>query len=579
MSDPWSRPVSGRDAATPRVEPIEIELIGSPTEPGHETTGVSREPATPNWRRIVAMASLAGVAAGLVAGAFVLTRDGETADEPPTTTVDPESLATLITTPPTLPPVVEDVPATSPPTSEIVPEEGPAVTIAPPRELRLVEFPVVVDSAEIADRFEFRAVDAADARRTTLTADQPDAARPTDVTIDYDPDPGLFRATYRYPSQTVVIIDAVTGVTFMAEGRPTGDNVGSGWRRFDADGADVDTGVYFRNLLLGPVRTDGLQGADVEEGDVVQLDDGRTARRFTVTLPASDAWNFVDPADDATVTYDVYVTADGEVALVQGINEIDGLDTLISLRFESAPDVEITLPDPATVVSDEMAPDPAGAVATTDELRPAYPDAPGTAVDAATVEAALDLLVADPPTSSSVVVRQPSDTLRFVGSLDSATLRRLLRSSSDRFPIATTQIDARDTSTTYYDAGLGIGWTSHPYGDVPPIDLRLITGPIAAGALVRLEVVGEGQRVQLDDGTVADEFRVTFPSGMISLPFVTGVPLSSRRAVDAFVYVSDGEVVEVQILANVDPPAVYVQRFTLGGDPVSIELPADALPG
>lgn len=123
--------------------------------------------------------------------------------------------------------------------------------------------------------------------------------------------------------------------------------------------ADLDVGPFLEQLLLGPVRSDTIEGADVRAGSLSVLGRaGPVVRRFDVAMPpdatsapafpllgnsdrsATDGGPF--PPDSAE--FQVFVTARPSVTVVTGRVVIDGQPNVLIHRFETLDDAQIDVP-------------------------------------------------------------------------------------------------------------------------------------------------------------------------------------------------------------------------------------------
>jgi hypothetical protein len=174
-----------------------------------------------------------------------------------------------------------------------------------------------------------------------------------DVTVLRDPVSDRFELTVDSgEGPSTAIVDADSGLTyFTTDGRR--------WSSFDT--VDIaarfglsDIGELYQRLLVGPLRPDTIDLAELAVTDPVVADDGDTLGGFRVRLPADAVplWRVhhfapvseFDPRGWPTsMVYDVYVSDDVEV--VTGVSDIGGVPQLVEHEIERLPArVPITLP-------------------------------------------------------------------------------------------------------------------------------------------------------------------------------------------------------------------------------------------
>jgi hypothetical protein len=149
------------------------------------------------------------------------------------------------------------------------------------------------------------------------------------------------------------VVDIATETTYYSVGADDWATISN---RPDADQIGVaDIGVLLDRLILGPLRTDTFDRAEIEPAGSVTIDTER-AHAFVVAMPgaAIPEWQLYffgpvgefDPTDRPTsLVYDVYVTADGRLSRVIGVADVGGVAQLVDHRIEVlVPPIEIELP-------------------------------------------------------------------------------------------------------------------------------------------------------------------------------------------------------------------------------------------
>lgn len=335
MSDPWSRPTDDGEAPPPD-HVLEIELDG----PGG---AVDRSPDAPpadqpNWRKVVAVSSIAGLALGaIVAAVIVSSGDDDSDDDSSRPGADESAYETAITTPETLPPVVVD-------TTDV----APVISGRPDLPL---ELPPYEDALIPTDRLgdfvlDAELIGAQPADRVEIEVTNEDGLGATTAVIEYDADEDRYLATFdqRGPVQRL-LIDVSSDTLYVMNGaRSSGQWEVPEWDVLADDGA----AEIYRNLLLSPIRPGTLSSAAISAGMGVILESGVTARRFRVAMPAVAIPEWTSGSEQATPgashVLEAYVDEDGRLAVVQGTVVVDGNRQLIVYRFDHDADVTIDLP-------------------------------------------------------------------------------------------------------------------------------------------------------------------------------------------------------------------------------------------
>lgn len=333
MSDPWSRPTDEK-AVPPPDDVIEIELDGPS---GAETPSATAPPTyQPNWRKIVAVSSVAGVALGLIAAAIIVT-DDDSGEDPPRPGGE-ESEESAITTPDTLPPVVVDTTVAS-----------PVISGRPDLPLELPTYQDAAMPADILDNFVLDAdlIAASPADRVEIQTTTEDGLGPTSAVIEYDAANDRYLATFdqRGPTQRLLIDAADETLYFMERARDSGE-----WQVIAGDNAAESAAEIYRSLLLSPIRPDTLASAATSAETGVILDSGVVARRYRVALPsvAIPEWTAGDDnraPPGASHVFEAYVDESGRLAVVQGTVVVDGNRQMIVYRFDHNADVTVDLPE------------------------------------------------------------------------------------------------------------------------------------------------------------------------------------------------------------------------------------------
>jgi hypothetical protein len=592
VSDPWARP-GGAGRRSAAAEVIEIDLVGSSDdtiEPGG--TGGATPP--PNWRKVVALSSVAGLVLGAIVATVVMVGDD---DEPPSPTSLPrEQLAALVTTPPTLPPIdgLDDASVDDAGVDDAGVDAGRGTADGPDRAASVVsipEFPATfAGDGSAPDPAELVPPGTELSRRVTIVSQRSTGGEPIQTRIAYDAESGRYELVVDLPVGTGrTIYDPATRSLFEQE--PSMASVDS-WRRRDADAAfaglltslGITVDEYFEQLLLGPVRADDLDGAvSVATDDFTYEVAGFDTQRFIVTLPLDSVgvWQTSRRAPGIRV-YEVYVDDVGRILRTQGITSGD--DDVVALQHVvSYPDdVPIALPDPDTVTdpdgdeaqANDRAPD---GDLTAESLRPTYgelADLTDIDVDQFDVGVAFGHLFSSPPAASTVDVIWADGGQRFVSQRDDVNDRRSMLVTSVVSDDVTIQIDDGASATILLTDDQRRNWTRLSNTGLGsrrlPVDERLISGPLLPATVDRAEIE-PGRFVALADGTVAREVRLLVEPGVVTLPSIVPIELDVEEPVEVHVYVGAGVVHEIHVLSNTSAQ-IFVQTFDLRAEP-EIGLP------
>jgi hypothetical protein len=353
---------------TPPAE-FEIELTRADGSPLHSEPGGS--PAAPtNWRRVVAIASLVGVALGVAIGVLAAQDDGD--DGPPagaTTTLGPDSIDNRITTPPTVPPLrALPAPDVTPGTPSAEPQGTSSQSWSlfdqvsvPIFERYDGEVPATLRGFDLDTAIERLTNDVPRRGTTHLELGVKGFVRDYSFVRDVEND--------RYSLTVDVdvangVLDESTGTLFWDFSSPT---AGEQWIPVDAPAEaeyfEVDTlGDLYDRLLAGPVRVDTISTSEVIPGEFVLIDDDAAlARAFTVDVEgaAIPEWQIYAlgpthefaPSDRPTrMIYTVYVDEVSEIRRVVGLSDLGGIPQLVVHDIEPiANPVAIELPAPETI--------------------------------------------------------------------------------------------------------------------------------------------------------------------------------------------------------------------------------------
>lgn len=348
---------------------IEIPLTGTGGEPGSPGEPSPSEPT--DWRRLVAIASLAGTALGVVVSVVILTSDGDDRP-PPSTTVAPDAIAELITTPPTLPrPGVADLAEMDGTTSQDRSLFDPDPSIAAP------QYPSLGLPDEALDRFDLAGatarLDIDVARRSTTRYEIGRGGFVIDVAIGRDPANDRYELVIDGDADRIrVVVDVATGTGYVQRSAEP-----DAWRAVALDvlSPREDFAALLGRLLLGPVRTDTLSGATlVAPGDAVAIADGAApARRFSVLLTAGQVPEWAryrlgpvgdapPPLDDDPILFFTYVSEADQIVEVSGTFPFGNTEQLVVHRIETLPpSFEVEVPDvPPTTAPQGDAPSRVG---------------------------------------------------------------------------------------------------------------------------------------------------------------------------------------------------------------------------
>lgn len=330
------------------------------------------EPAPPNWRRIVGLASLGGIVLGILLSVvligFVWDDDDEPADGiagDPSTTVAEFDVATLITTPPTLDPLV-----LTPPTETGPPPRGPLnlPTTTPIENFgTLPSYPAYTGVPEGGlDSFDLPAAVASlgeDLARRSLTHVEVGSSYAVDVTVVRDPINNRYSAEVsRVFGSQRAIVDVDAGLTYFSSSSDPELWVVTPNSEADTGVYDAELPAYFDRLLLGPIRPDTLDIATVEPGLLVFFEGSdMIAREFAVELPgdAAPEWQLYGLSGFDSLSgvrrpeqlnYTVQVDDTGEVTRVFGSADLGGGEQLVIHQIERLYEPQIVLlPDQSLV--------------------------------------------------------------------------------------------------------------------------------------------------------------------------------------------------------------------------------------
>ncbi len=314
MSDAW-RPAGGE----PGPPTFEVPLTG----PAGPPDVVGEPPPPTDWRRVIAIGTAGGVALGiaLAIGVALSGDDAGDPDDAQTTTTAPAPVSTgaLIPAPETAPP-------TPPPTE---PSSFTVTTV----ENRLPEYPAFfADPVNPIGTFDLAtAVDElalALPRRATTTLEVGRGGYRLEVAVAYDPQTDRYRVSITGTSApaTELVVDAAGGTTYVsADGTlvvsvPNDDELFGG----------QDAPTFASHLLVGPVRPDTIERADVVPGGFVLIGPrSMIARRYDVTLTAADVPEWAryqfgptdapPPGPTDPVTFATYVSADDRIVQVDSV--------------------------------------------------------------------------------------------------------------------------------------------------------------------------------------------------------------------------------------------------------------------
>lgn len=365
MSDEWRRP----DGASPVT--FEVPLLDGDGRPvGTARPGPPERPPT-DWRRVVGIASAAGLVVGIVVSVVVLTAGGDDEEEVPTsTTLSPAELETAITTPPTLPPPgAVDVSEMDGVSSQDWQLFDPVPSISAPQYPNF-ELPDDLLAAFDLDRaVGFLATDPP--RRSTTRYEVGEEAYRIDVTIDREPARNRYDITIEGDGDDArLIVDLLGGVTYVST-----EDAPDAWVTIDNEelsGDEVDLATMIGRLQRGPVRDSTLRDAIlVTPGPAVTIRNAAPiARRFAVTLRAGQVpewarYQFGAVADapppdgSDPILFYAYVSVDdgiARVAEVSGTFPFGNTEQLVVHRVQplpddfaiELPDVTVTTPQPST---------------------------------------------------------------------------------------------------------------------------------------------------------------------------------------------------------------------------------------
>lgn len=589
MTGDWARPTDGdRPTSAPTGEVIEITLDGPDhldrSPDGHPAPDGLDRPQEPSIRKVVGGASILGVVIGV---AIVVTMSVGGDDEPvdpAVTTLAPGEASSIITTPPTLPPVgavdggfAGEVANEADPVAPAIPAYPSVAGDDPGAEFPLelpvppLDRPVVatITISRFGDTFGGPAV--------------------------YDPVNDRVRVELGAGTVSqVLLVDLSTDVVLLSVSDSEAPEEEQRWQRMSDDifGPAGEFGVrdYLDALLLGPVRADNIDRATtVETGGRVLLDESTVARRRVVTLPAEAVpeWQWLygatgDDPDDS-LQFEVYVSEDGATYVTQGVNTVgdEPIATVHRVRVGDGLAGPIDWP-PDDLIDELPAFDATPEGPDLDSLRPVYEEVAADPADF-DLDAALDRLRSAPAPISTIWDRGPRGVNEIVIRRDEANdrlalTRRVVEVVDDAEPFAGyfAQIDDRTTGTGWLRRGEDDPWVSAPLGNgIQPLDARWEVGLVTADELAAAQRTGTGSNpVLLDNGVVAKPFTLLLPSATIQWerPLVGGISTSEPLDVTVFVG-DDGSIHEIQVVANQGQPRLFQQRYDHGQPAITIDLP------
>lgn len=341
---------------------IEIPLLDADGHPVDAPRPAGPERPTTDWRRVVGVASVAGLALGIGVAVIMITAadgDPDADDSAPPTTLTPDELETAITTPPTLPqPGAADISEMDGISSQDRELFDPVPSISAPRYPNIDLPEELLVSFDLGRAVGFLATDPP--RRSTTRYEVGEEAYRIDVTIDREPARNRYDITIEGDGDDArLIVDLLGGVTYIA----TEDD--PDWVVTDNDefsGGDAELATVLGRLQRGPVRDSTVRDAVlVTPGPAVTISDTAPfARRFAVTLRAGQVPEWAryqlgavadapppDPSDP--ILFYAYVSADDDVAQiaeVSGTFPFGNTEQLVVHRIEPLPDdFTIELPD------------------------------------------------------------------------------------------------------------------------------------------------------------------------------------------------------------------------------------------
>lgn len=565
--DGWRRPAPVAPPRSDDPPSFEVPLAG-------ETAPEPGEPPPTNWRRLVAVAGLAGVVLGIVVGVVVVTSD----DDPSTpTTVDPDELSASITVPPTLPPI--DPPTDSPTGDRDGTPPGIGGGLAPLP-------PIDAGDAELA-AFDL------DTALAALDEPAPRQARTRyvagvggfvlDVTIDHDSLNDRYRIELddgdRGDGRQAVLLDPRGAWSYLGV---VGDGIDTEWVRMSNDeivrqtGAD-DLASFARSLLLGPVRSDS--GASVVDAGGLASLDGTAVREYTVEVTTGSIPEWVPyvfspsaeappPPWDDTITFTVHADDAGRVIRTTGVAAYGNTEQTVVHTVEQQPRLTaIDLPTSFRIMNEE-----GEAVADSGELVPDYEFVgDGPVGDGFDLSTAVSSFTDAPP--ARFTVRQLGVTeLVVTGERDPASGLVLLEIAApyDAAFIAD-PVEGRVVARTGDDP-----WQVSDFGPDQML-AGLFDGPVADPSLLAdAEPAGwydvDGTTMRRYDLSVdAADLRVSTLLIGVAGGLDRGAPVELRWFVDA-----ESRLVELHLLGNGGVPGALVQRFDHDGEPPVITVPSSA---
>lgn len=378
MSDPWARPDRDPDGPPPgAADAIEIELVGAAPAARGSSDDTTPDPRPPtDWRRLARVASIGAIALGAVIAVVLVLTDGDDGETTSSTatTLDPNLLASRITAPPTLPPVVETVP--EPDASPQAEVDDPEPADDPVAGLSLPDYDTVgVDVAPGEFELEPGTYAAGRSVTTTMSVHHLGDTSTEGAVVSYEAAANRARLgplellPTAPPSLFEMVVDAAGEVMYTT-------NNATIWTAADMSGLLDSVGMtpleYVEALAYGPVRPSTVEVDTLVPLRYVELDDGEIAREFAafVSPRMLPEWASLydrgadSPQFSLDLKYRVYVTRDGTLRRVEGLNSTsDGGSVLSIHRLGFDDDIVVDLPDPSMVAESLFAPTPSTSVA------------------------------------------------------------------------------------------------------------------------------------------------------------------------------------------------------------------------
>lgn len=350
MTDRWERPVADSAPAHRRdAVVVDVPLTGDDA-PGATDDGPDAAP--PNWRRLIGVAMIVGVVAGVAVAVVRIATDGGETGSPG------DEAGAMVTTPPTLRPL-ETLPRPGDDAGSHAPSVEPVNAPTPPAPVTVPVYPPA-DDAVLSEIVQFDVVAALArndddvARRSVTHVELGYGGYVLDVTIERDPANDRYRLVLESRDGVEeLIVDIGTGQTYIETDADDPVTI----RTSELIGPDTAVNDSFDRLLQGPFRTDTYDPVATRGRGLVTIDGIGDAREYLTFVDGDlvPEWQIhaFAPANEFRVTdrpealkYTVYVDEADRIVQVDGVAMLGIVPQLVQHRITVPDDpIVIELPD------------------------------------------------------------------------------------------------------------------------------------------------------------------------------------------------------------------------------------------